>query len=438
MLEGWWVTPAVWGIPTEQTMSRCDLSVRSVLVSILSCMAGLAGVFPGSALAQDCKLSVQATPHVLYAGESATVDVLAHFPSAPVLNAPYAFASAAFDVHASDPLWSLASAGAIVGSDVLGIAAGQPHSPQTGVFADPANPYRVWRGVFTPDSDGPALVEVAADPTSFSVYPSKRTSSWAPREAEGGSDFILVNPLNVGSWLAAPGNGTEIHVSDDVIVDGRIITGENPQALLIGLLLPAVQSGKTYETRVAFDEQPVTFTTTVQVENAQRTRVGSMNLSFDGQATGNAGGYVAGANFAFGDGSVRFVRYQAFSGGVFVASGDLDASDGVNGKIPGLVVDSVPDSIGARVGPGRLILAAQNGYSVAEWSLRYDQPVNAVVRGTFGRPRPVKIDFVVVHGVIETGRRLQSSNNLKQLGLGCHNFEASGVESMSITPAQPE
>src|SRR6185295_17771153 len=138
-------------------------------------------------------LSVQATPQVLYGGQSASVNVLAHFPAPPAPNGAYAFASALFDVHASDPGWTFATAGAIAGNDVLGIDVGQAHSPQTGIFADPSNPLRVWRGVFEPQSNAPALVEIAADPANFSVYPSRLTSSSAERDAEGGNDFVLVN-----------------------------------------------------------------------------------------------------------------------------------------------------------------------------------------------------------------------------------------------------
>ena len=100
-------------------------SMRGSSFKGLVLFALAAGMVPAAGLAQDCKLSVQATPQVLYTGQKARVNVLAHFPAPPTPNAPYAFASAAFDVLATDPQWSFVSDGAILGSDVLGIEVGQ-------------------------------------------------------------------------------------------------------------------------------------------------------------------------------------------------------------------------------------------------------------------------------------------------------------------------
>ena len=55
-------------------------AARSSAVRAIVGIAGLAAT-SGTALAQDCKLGVQATPNVLYAGQSASVDVVAYFPS---------------------------------------------------------------------------------------------------------------------------------------------------------------------------------------------------------------------------------------------------------------------------------------------------------------------------------------------------------------------
>src|SRR5580765_4568485 len=105
-------------------MLACDRTVRLALMKRLA-GAGVLGLATAAALGQDCKLSVQATPQVLYGAQSASVEVRAHFPSPPAPNAAYAFASALFDVHASNPMWTFASAGAIVGNDVLGISVSQ-------------------------------------------------------------------------------------------------------------------------------------------------------------------------------------------------------------------------------------------------------------------------------------------------------------------------
>jgi prepilin-type processing-associated H-X9-DG protein len=420
-------------------MIACGKHFQPNIFKRLACLVGAAGFVGSPVLAQDCKVSVQATPQVLYGAQSASVNVLAHFPSPPAPNAPYAFASALFDVHASNPMWTSASAGAIVGNDVLGINVSQAHSPQTGMPADPSNPFRLWHGTFAAQSDAPALVEIAADPTDFSVYPSKLTSSSAPREADGGNDFILVNPLSVarGRWLAAPGPGTAIQTHDDVVIDGRIITGENFDSASIGLL-PA-GSITTSSMRVAFVGQPHTFTVTVQSHAPQRSRVNSVTVTFDGLENG---GYVGGANFAFADGSVRSVRFDGFLGGVYVATGDL--GDKADGEIPALVVDSLPQTINTRTGAGTrstgalLNLAAANTYTGTTVVLCYDRPVVATVRGPDGRPRTLTLDRIDVHGVREAAARMQSANNLKQMTLGCHVLAADGVEQMSITPLQAE
>ncbi len=160
----------------------------SSAVLALGAVAGMAAT-SGQALAQDCKLSVHASPCVLYTGQSAAVDVLAHFPSSM-----YAFASAQFDVDATLPMWSFAASDVIAGPSVQGMSVSQSHAPQRGVYANPANLYRVWRGAFTPLTDEPALVEITADPSAISVYPSRLTSSSVPGVVTVGSDLVFVNP----------------------------------------------------------------------------------------------------------------------------------------------------------------------------------------------------------------------------------------------------
>lgn len=438
--------------------------MRRASLKCLMALAGAAAMAPTGVAAQDCKLSVQASPQVLFSGQSAQVNVFAHFPSPPAPNGAYAFASSNFDVSASDPAWISASAGAILGNDVLGINASQAHAPQLGAFANPSNPIRVWHGRFAPQSAAPSVIEITADPTDFSVYPSKLTSSSAPCDADGGSNYILVNPLRMGRWLAAPGPGTAIEIQDDVIVDGDIITGENCNATSIGgatikvYICPSdprasrgtgVPSGSVQffdsSNRVVFDHMPDSFTATVHIPGAgddvfqwdpgdgvdadppQRSRVSSMTVSFSGLENG---GYAAGAIFAMSDGSVRPVRYSGYMGGVYVASGDLN--DENDGNLPDLVVSALPQTFEAHSSRGALQSLSGNN----TWTLRYDQPVVVIVRGANGQPQALTVDRIDVQGIRETAAQMRSSNNLKQLSLGCHVFTAKGVQQMTVTPQQ--
>ncbi len=435
--------------------------------------------------AQDCKLTVQATPNVLKFGQTAKVDVRAHFPASA-----YAFASAAFDVLATDPLWTFATAGVIVGSDVLGIDVIQAHQPQLGIFADPSNPLRVWRGTFRPQSREPALVEIEVDPITFSVYPSQRTSSSAECDVEGGNDFIFVNPLRVGRWLAAPGAGTSIEIADSSVVTGRV-TGLIVDPRTVGIVPtwtgPVLLDSST---TIGFDREPSSFKANVQIlgagddvfqwdpgdgidavrPDARRSRIGSMTVTFDGLETG---GYSAGANFLFADGSVRPVHFNVYSGQTTVASGVLNGdiavanSDLIVWSLPkvgsrlltleaevayagALVVDAVPQTIEASVRSGTLNLSTANTndgststghYGIWQdnygFTVRYDQPVVAVVRGANGQPQTVTLDRIEMHAEWERPMTWDNVRN-KPLSLGCHVFEAEGVRKMWVTPSQGE
>ncbi len=420
------------------------------------------GVTPPVAAYQTGRFVVQAAPQVLYRGHTTRVAVFV-CPSDPSAakapNAPYAFASAAFDVLANDPRWSFASAGVIDGSDVLGIEVGQNHEPQSGLFADPSNPILVWHGLFTPLSDAPALVEIEAVPTDFAVYPRRQSRSSVEVFAGNGNDVVLANPLSVGRWLAAPGRGTSLEIHDDVIIDGRILTGENWNTASVGVVPADDVALVDSSTRIEFDRQPVSFTATVQalgsVRNAgslvvgaddvdlepQRSMVRNLTVTFSGL---ESEGYSVGADFLFADGHVPF---EGFLGGVRVAAGELNG----NLQIAQLVVSALPQTIEGHVELTRQGLStasnSRGSSSTGDYglwresygvSLRYDQPVVANFRSPDGTPATVTLDWIELQSTQLGVNRPTSEPNPVHPTLGGHIFKAEGVGLMRIIPAQGE
>lgn len=396
-------------------MSRTVPMMRRLLAASVAAVP--LALVTSAAVAQDCSLSVHASPQVLAPGESAKINVLAQFPSTF-----HAFAAATFDMKASHPAWTFASSGVIVGTTVGGIAVSQPHVPPLGILADPANPYLAWTGKLKPTSAAPALIEVESSPGEFWVYPSAQTSSAAPRDATGDSDYIFVNPLAVGGVRAAPGTNTTVAIHDDVIVDGRIITAENPAPILIGLLLPAVQVVRS-SVGVWIPGRPSDFSVLTQTTDGVSRS--NFRLTFNGQTTG--GPDMDYGVSASGQGP-RVRAFDGFSGGVRVAVGDLDAP--TPGGLPALSLASIPDHIETRV---EQQTASRRGGMLLSVQLMYDSPVVATLRGPNGQQRTLKMDRIVVSVPLDPGTALPSGNNLRQIGLASHAFEAAGVPGMVLT-----
>ncbi|MBL9030750.1 MAG: hypothetical protein JNM80_03470 [Phycisphaerae bacterium] len=397
-------------------MSRTVPMMRRLLAASVAAVS--LALVTSAAVAQDCSLSVHASPQVLAPGESAKINVLAKFASTF-----HAFAAATFDMKASHPAWTFASSGVIVGTTVGGIAVSQPHVPPLGILADPANPYLAWTGKLKPTSAAPALIEVVSNPGEFWVYPSAQTSSAAPRDATGDSDYIFVNPLAVGGVRAAPGTNTSVAVHDDVIVDGRIITAENPAPLLIGLLLPAVQSGRS-GVGVWIPGRPSDFSVLTQTTDGVSRS--NFRLTFNGQTTSGGAPSLYGVR-ASGQGS-RVSAFDGFIGGVYVATGDVGAP--TPGGLPALSLASIPDHIETRV---EQRTASRRGGMLLSVQLMYNSPVVATLRGPNGQQRTLKMDRIVVSVPLDPGTASSSGNNLRQIALASHAFEAAGVPRMVLT-----
>lgn len=368
---------------------------RRLTTPLLAAVGLLAAAAPGS-LAQDCRLIVETTPRVISTGQSAQVNVHAAFPAEM-----YAFASAAFDVYASMPMWTFASGGVFVGDDVMGILASQKHEPQVGNPADPSNPIRVWTGLFTPMSAAPALVEFEADPTSFAVYPSELTPSWIPCDAGGTRDWLFVNPVVRGPWAAAPAEGTTIKPAGV----GFVAEGNAQQGVLIGMLLPAVQNSRSAEFGLAFDLAPESLTLTTQVRSDDFPTE-SISVSF------------ARVSIQY---SVHVERHE--NKPVVILFEDLDGRvermPWSGSEMPFRLAE-IPETVGASKPPSKEIHVESFSWS-------------------FSRAGGMQV--YLMDGSVRTVRRVsvswsvETTHNLKQLGLGAHTFEALGASKMTVTPS---
>lgn len=375
---------------------------------LLAAAALAAAALASPSLAADAKLLVQPIPSVIYPGQSSLVNVLAAKPPAA-----YAFASTQFDVFNFAPAWTAVSAGVIAGTNVLGINAGQPHNPFIGVTANPDSPLRIWSGVFTPASYAPAMVQFIADPAAFHVHPSKLTASAVPVPSDPGVGTVMINPVRVNGWGVAPRAGTGTTIADDVIVDGRIITAENYELAKVGAGTLVLSGASTYNgvISVAFDRRPETFT--AAVETAAKGRPWE-TFSLNFEEVKGAPLHQLGATMG-----ARTIMYRGFQGGVFVAAGDLGDAKNT------LVLSNPPSQFRFSTGDRR----HPKGAVVATVIFPH-----GVLAGVIGADdgEPVALDTLEIIAVPNSAES-KSGNNLRQLGLGVHTFDATGVNRMALS-----
>lgn len=338
---------------------------------------------------QGCRLSVTASDNILYPGESARINVWGHFPKDA-----YAFAAAEFEMAADIPGWTYASGGVIAGADVSGISVSQLHQPFTGVFADPANPLRLWTGIYTPDSYEPRFVQVQATPSEFWYYPNVLTGSAAECEAMPGRKWLFINPFVVGRAVVAPGAGTTLKPAGD----NTLIAQSDTRAILVGMLIPKIQ-----KVRVAPQTPPTRLTSEIELEQ-NRSMVRSLRVTFSQVA--NSGEYQLQADWPLAD-SYEY-NLSTFAGQTIRIR--FEAADASTAS---LILARLPNTFADRV---QLDPQARQTRVVSK--MEFDAPARIITPDG----REIEVNAIEVHAC---------HNNLKQIAIGAHTFAAHGAGKVS-------
>jgi hypothetical protein len=247
------------------------------------------------------------------------------------------------------------------------------------------------------------LVKIEAVPSDFWVYPSPLTSSSAPCSATPGHDWIFMNPLYIEDVAAAPGRGTAL----DVVEGEFIATAGQEEAILIALLVPAVQKVREAAARVAPLPSPTNLTYSGESGGLNECRLSLNFAKVDNKYDVRLGDLVG-----FSGPTI----YEIYHNGALVVT-YKEAGLGT------LQVESLPDVFASRIDSVLPTAKADaRSHSQAIVTILWDGSVRF-----FPERGPVILgDTLII--------RSQCTNNLKQLGLGIHTFEATGVQTMRITP----
>jgi|GEM_PF-5143328 len=175
----------------------------------LSTLTGIAN----TAIADDCCRWELKVKRKAILSDNFEVELWAHFP-----DDKYAFGSAQLDILTNGVEWvkigdpcmlgiGMGHQGDIVGDDVLNIVVGQVNFPPAAIFADPANPIRVWCGEFEA-SGGAPFRSIWTQTEDFQYYEEMDSAvkeSCDPTEAFRSA---FVGPIVIDDWIAAPFPGT--------------------------------------------------------------------------------------------------------------------------------------------------------------------------------------------------------------------------------------
>ncbi|UYV13859.1 MAG: hypothetical protein NCW75_06115 [Phycisphaera sp.] len=175
----------------------------------LSTLAGIAT----TAVAEDCCRWELKVKRKAILSDNFEVELWAHFP-----DDGHAFASAQLDLLTSGVDWidiggaciigpGLSDPGDINGDDVENIVVGQIHFPPGGIFADTANPIRVWCGEFEA-SGGFPYRSILTDTAEYNYYDDAGTSTTVECTAKEAFRTVFVGPIVIGDWIATPFDGT--------------------------------------------------------------------------------------------------------------------------------------------------------------------------------------------------------------------------------------